>query len=181
MNHADHLNLLRPGVPSTGGTWADFGAGSGAFTLALAELIGASGQIIAVDQDASALRENERALRSRFPAVHVRYLTADFTRPLDLPPLDGLVMANSLHFHRHKEPILRQLMNYLKPGGHFILVEYNVDAGNQWVPYPLSYPAWVKLAASVGLTDTRQIATYPSRFLREIYSAGSFKFQSKSP
>lgn len=175
MNHTDHLNLLRPGIPATGGTWADFGAGGGAFTLALAELIGASGHIIAVDQNTSALRENERALRSRFPAISTRYLTADFTRPLDLPPLDGLVMANSLHFHRDKEPILRQLISYLKPGGQFILIEYNVDTGNQWVPYPLSYPTWVNLAAAVGLTATRQLTTYPSRFLREIYSAGSVK------
>src|SRR5690554_4106120 len=40
MNHQDHVNLLRPGVPATGGVWADFGAGTGAFTLALAELLG---------------------------------------------------------------------------------------------------------------------------------------------
>lgn len=175
MNHTDHLNLLRPAILSNGGLWADFGAGSGAFTLALAELIGAFGQIIAIDQDRSALRENQRALNTSFPTVNARYLTADFTRPLDLPPLDGLIMTNSLHFHRHKEPVLRQLMTYLKPGGQFILVEYNVDSGNQWVPYPLSYPSWVKLAAWVGLTGTRQLATYPSRFLREIYSAGSQK------
>ena len=81
MNHTDHLNLLHPCIPATGGTWADFGAGGGAFTLALAELIGASGHIIAIDQDASALRENERALRSRFATISASYLTADFTRP----------------------------------------------------------------------------------------------------
>lgn len=32
MDHADHLRLIRGGVPGPGGTWADFGAGGGAFT-----------------------------------------------------------------------------------------------------------------------------------------------------
>jgi ubiquinone/menaquinone biosynthesis C-methylase UbiE len=175
MQHADHVKLLRPGIPATGGVWADIGAGSGAFTLALADVLGSSGQIIAIDQNTAALRENEKSLHNRFPAITTRYLTADFTRPLELPPLDGLVMANSLHFHRQKEPILRQLISYLKPGGHFILIEYNVDAGNQWVPFPLSYASWAKLAASVSLRQTHQLASYPSRFLHEIYSAASHR------
>jgi ubiquinone/menaquinone biosynthesis C-methylase UbiE len=175
MNHTDHVNLIRAGVSSPGGIWADFGAGSGAFTLALADVIGASGHIYAVDKDGGALRENQRALGSRFPDAQVDYLNGDFTRPLNLPPLDGIIMANALHFNRHKEPILHQMLNYLKPGGRFILIEYNADSGNPWVPYPLSYATWAKLAADVGLTDTRQLAVVPSRFLREIYSAGSVK------
>ena len=35
MNHRDHVNLLRRGVPEPGGVWADLGSGAGAFTLAL--------------------------------------------------------------------------------------------------------------------------------------------------
>ena len=37
MDHTDHVNLIRAGV-STGGVWADFGSGGGAFTLALADV-----------------------------------------------------------------------------------------------------------------------------------------------
>ena len=47
------------------------------------------------------------------------------------------------------------MRGYLKPGGRFILVEYNVDSGNTWVPYPLSYPTWEKLAVEVGFRATR--------------------------
>ena len=54
MDHADHVRLLREGV-TRGGTWADLGAGTGAFTLALAELVGPSGEVIAVDRDRGAL------------------------------------------------------------------------------------------------------------------------------
>ena len=45
MNHQDHVNLLRGGVLSTGVIWADLGSGTGAFTLALADLLGGTGEI----------------------------------------------------------------------------------------------------------------------------------------
>lgn len=179
MNHNDHVNLLHGGIPAAGGLWADLGSGAGAFTLALADLIGSSGQIISIDQDGSALRQQECEMQAHFPAVQVRYQQADFTRQLDLPPLDGIVMANSLHFHRNKAPILRQIRETLKPGGRFILVEYNVDRGNTWVPYPFSYPTWEQLAREAGFSETRMLGCRPSRFLHEIYSAISLRPAAK--
>jgi ubiquinone/menaquinone biosynthesis C-methylase UbiE len=173
LDHSDHVELLRRGVPSPGGVWADFGAGSGAFTLALAELVGEGGSILAVDKDRRALLEGERAAGRYFPGHHFQFIQADFTRPLTLPPLDGAVMANSLHFVRDKEPLIRRLMDYLKPEGRFILVEYNADRGNYWVPHPLSYGTWERLAARCGFTHTTFLHSRPSRFLGEIYSAVS--------
>ena len=169
MNHQDHVALIKDGVQ--GQVWADLGAGSGAFTLALGELLGAAGQIIAIDRDSKALIANQRAMQQHFPAVNLATRTADFTQPLTLPLLDGIVMANALHFHRDKLPILSQLRGYLRPGGHLIVVEYNVDHGNWWVPYPFSYPTWEKLADQTGLIETRLLAVHPSRFLKEIYAA----------
>ena len=173
MNHEDHINLLRQGIPNRGGNWADLGSGTGAFTLALADLSGASARIYSVDKDKGALKEQERAMRARFPGVTVHYLSADFTRRLDLPPLDGIVMANSLHFVREKNTVVQLIRSYLRPGGRLILVEYNTDRGNMWVPYPLSYYSWEALAQQNGFTDTRLLATRPSRFLGEMYSAVS--------
>jgi len=175
MDHNDHVNLLRGGVARPGGIWADFGSGSGAFTLALADLIGPMGQIYSVDKDAQALRRQEQAMHTRFPDTPVHYLNVDFTRPLDFSGLDGIVTANALHFHARKDPIVQMLSGYLKPGGHFILVEYNVDQGNTWVPYPLSYNSWETLSRRNGFAKTRFLHSVPSRFLREIYSALSEK------
>jgi SAM-dependent methyltransferase len=171
MTHEDHLDLLRGGVPSTGGVWADFGSGWGAFTFALADLLGPGATIYSVDKDRSSLRQQEAEMRRRFPDSAVHYIAADFTSPLDLPPLDGIVMANSLHFVRRKEPLVERLRASLKPDGRLILVEYNADRGNPWVPHPISYQAWEKLAGRSGFTSTRLLSTVPSRFLREIYSA----------
>lgn len=173
MNHNDHVDLLR-GTVEAGGVWADFGSGAGAFTLALADLLGPSGRIYSVEREARALREQQSAMRGHFPNAHVEYVTADFTRTLDLPPLDGIVMANSLHFIRDKAPVLALMRSYLKPDGRFVLVEYNADHGNTWVPYPLSYPTWERMARQNGFSATRKLAAVPSRFLGEIYSAVSW-------
>jgi ubiquinone/menaquinone biosynthesis C-methylase UbiE len=173
VNHTDHVRLLRDGIPGPGGVWADLGSGGGAFTLALADLLGPTARIYSVDRDRRALREQEAAMRASFPAVTVTYLEADFTRPLELPPLDGVVMANSLHFQRDKDSVLQRVHGYLRPGGRLLLVEYNADHGNPWVPYPLSYPTWEKLARRNGFRETRLLTAQPSRFLREIYSAAS--------
>ena len=172
MEHEDHVRLLREGV-TRGGTWADLGAGTGAFTVALAELVGVGGEVIAVDRDRAALRELEHALRPGGAAV--RTLAADFAKPIELPTLDGVVMANSLHFVRDKAPVLALVHRLLKPSARLLLVEYDADRGNQWVPYPLSFETWRALADASGFSGTRQLATVPSRFLRRIYSAASIR------
>ena len=171
MDHADHVRLIREGVTGGGTTWADLGSGEGAFTLALADLLGPGSTIHTVDREASALAVQVERLRARFPAVAVTPIVADFTAPILLPALDGIVMANSLHFVRDKAPVLELVRGYLRPGGRLILVEYGADRGNQWVPFPLSFATWARIAAEAGFRETRQLATVPSRFLDSIYSA----------
>ena len=173
MNHEDHKNLLRNGIAERSGppAWADLGSGTGAFTLALADLLGPGATVYSVDRDSRSLREQERAMQSRFPHTTVHYQSVDFTRRLELPLLDGIVMANSLHFVAEKPPVLSLVRSYLKPSGRLILVEYNTDHGNTWVPYPLSFGTWEKLAKQNGFEQTRLIATVPSRFLGAIYAA----------
>lgn len=171
MDHNDHVFLLRKGVPNPGGVWADFGSGAGAFTLALADLLGPTGTIYSVDKDRAALREQERAMRSRFPGTTVSYIAGDFTRRLELPPLDGIVMANSLHFLREKDAMLQLVRGYLKPDGRLLIVEYTTDHGNMWVPYPFSYGTWEKMARKNSFSTIQQLATVPSRFFGGMYSA----------
>lgn len=173
VEHADHVALIRAGVEDRPGTWAELGSGTGAFTLALADVLAGRGSIVSVDRDARALDEQRGRMSLAFPAQSIRFVQADFTRALDLPALDGLLMANSLHFVREKEDVLRRLLKHLRPGGRFALVEYDADHGNPWVPHPLSYPMWERLAPTVGLVATRLIGRVPSRFLGAIYSAAS--------
>jgi SAM-dependent methyltransferase len=176
MDHNDHVNLLRPADLTPGAPWADFGAGSGAFTFALRELLGLSASIYAVDRDRRRLSELERAHRARFgPSDRLHILHADLAGALELPLLDGILMANSIHFFRNKEKILRHAGSFLKPGGALLLVEYNVDRGNPWVPHPLSFQTFRELAPKAGFNQPRLLAKHPSSFLREFYSAIAFR------
>jgi ubiquinone/menaquinone biosynthesis C-methylase UbiE len=169
MDHADHVALLRDAIVP--GTWADLGSGEGAFTLALADLLAGDGEIHSIDRDRGALAAQEERMRRRFPSARVRYRVADFTKPLDLPPLDGIVMANSLHFVREKQPLLERLRATLTTDGRFVLVEYDADRGNMWVPHPLSMRTWRELSVRAGFRETRELHRVPSRFLGAIYSA----------
>jgi len=174
LDHADHVSLIRDGVVP--GEWADLGSGSGAFTLALADLLGPGARIHSVDRDGGVLRRQREAFERRFPDAVVDYRRADFTKSLDLPPLDGVVMANSLHFVRDKAPVLERIHGLLKPGGRLLLVEYDGDRGNPWVPHPLSYATWERLAATCGFDRTRLLARVPSRYFGAIYSALSTRW-----
>ena len=69
--------------------------------------------------------------------------------------------------------MIQALASHLRPSGRFVVVEYDADRGNPWVPHPFSYAAWERLATSAGLVDTRQIGRAPSRFLAAIYAAES--------
>ena len=115
MDHDDHVSLLRPAGLPQGGFWADLGAGSGAFTLALSELVGLGSEIYAIDRDKGALSKLEQLHRARFgTSKNIHIVRGDFTVPLSLPPLDGVLMANSLHFYREKEKVLRHVRKFLE-------------------------------------------------------------------
>ena len=176
MDHTDHVNLLKPADLPRGGIWADFGAGSGAFTLALSDLIGLGAEIYAIDKDRAGLGRLERSHREHFGTSQNLHLArADFTGALSLPPLDGIVMANSLHYFKDKIKLLRHVQSFLKLNGALLLVEYNADSGNPWVPYPLSFETYRSLAPRAGFSEPRLLATLPSRFLREFYSAVAYR------
>jgi ubiquinone/menaquinone biosynthesis C-methylase UbiE len=176
MDHNDHVNLLRPANLPQGGTYADFGSGGGAFTLALRELIGLDATIYAVDNDRRSLNELESNHRARFNTTrNLILLKDDFSLSLSLPQLDGIVMANSVHFFKDKEKILRHVRGYLKPKGALLLIEYNVDSGNMWVPYPISFNVCRVLVKRAGFTEPRLLAKAPSTFLKEFYSAAAYR------
>ena len=160
-------------MPGPGGIWADLGSGEGAFTSALAELVGPSALIFSVDKDRAALSRQQKARGSRFAQAPTSVILADFREPLELPPLDGAVMANSLHFVSDKAAVLALVRGYLKPGGRLIVVEYDVDSGNPWVPYPFSFETWRGMSVAAGFSEPELIGRHPSRWLEGLYSAVS--------
>ena len=87
--------------------------------------------------------------------------------------MDGVLMANALHFVKAKAPVLALVRGYLRPGGAFVLVEYDADRGNLWVPHPISFTTWLAVAPAAGFGGTRLLGRVRSRFLDAIYAAES--------
>lgn len=174
MNHDDHVRLVQGGIePDAGGLWADLGAGSGAFTLALRDLAGLDVEIIAVDRDRNSLRVLHAEMERRFPGTHLKTLAADFVEELELPPLDGILTANAFHYvpWREQEALLRRWRTCLEPNGRLIIVEYDADAGNRWVPYPVSFTSLGRLTQAAGFAEPVLLETVLSRFLGRMYAA----------
>lgn len=171
MDHRDHVNLIRKGVPEGIATWADIGSGTGAFTLALADCLGAGATIYSVDINQRSLETQAQRIKTHFPDVELVTICKDFCQPLPMPPLDGMVAANSLHFVRDKLTVMKQLRRLLKPGGRFVIVEYDTDQGNYAVPHPITSDQWEQLAMAAGFLKTDLLATRPSRFLGSFFSA----------
>ena len=171
MNHADHVELIRGGVEGAGPRWLELGAGEGAFTLALADLLGAGASIVAVDRDHRALATLRDRLAQTSPDLTLRPIAGDFTAALPAGPFDGVLAANSLHFVADPVPVLRAAAARLAPGGRIVVVEYDADRGNPWVPHPFSAVRFGEIAAAAGLPEVEPLGRVPSRFLGAIWSA----------
>ena len=167
------MALIRAAVTKPGGLWADLGAGSGVFTRALAALVGPAGTVYAIDRDADALREVERRAAETPMGARVRTVVGDFTGPLDLPPLDGVLVANALHYvpYSDQPTVVRRVASLLTDGAAMVVVEYDRSHVNQWVPYPITPTALADIARDAGLGVPAILATRPSRYSGTIYSA----------
>jgi ubiquinone/menaquinone biosynthesis C-methylase UbiE len=183
MDERDAAALIAAAVPGPGGVWADVGAGTGTFTRALCELLGPEARVFAVDRDARALAELADWARSA--GADVIPVRADFTRDLDLPGgddpgLDGMILANALHFVPDPGRVLARLVERVRPGGRVIVVEYDGRPANPWVPHPIPRTALAALAAAAGLTVLEVVATRPSAYGGSIYAAVGTRAARKS-
>jgi ubiquinone/menaquinone biosynthesis C-methylase UbiE len=154
--NCDRLNTSQPQ------TWFDLGCGSGLFSQALDELLPEDCLIYAIDKTFTSFSSNQ-----------IRFLQLDFVKgPLPAVSVDGILMANSLHFVKDKLQFLNRIKKFLSAKGIFILVEYDIETSNQWVPYPISFRLTKSLFTQVGFESADKLSEIPSRFNnRRIYSA----------
>lgn len=156
-----------------GETWADLGAGSEVFTAALSALLGPRRTVYASDRDVQAVRRLQ-ALKTFSATLHVQQ--ADFTQPLGLTNLDGLLLANTLHFVARQERVLRHLARTLRPHGRLLVVEYDTGQRTPWGPFPLPRERLRWLAQTSGFSTPHEVGRQPYRFGgRELYAAVAFR------
>ncbi len=168
--------LVAPAVHAAAGArWADLGAGRGTFACALARLLGPGAEVYAVDRDPAAV--SALAGIGAGEGARVVPLRGDFAddagwRALALPPLDGILLANALHFVPAEEQrgVLARLADGLRPGGRIVVVDYEGRAANPWVPYPVEFSALAALLPP-GMAAPVRIGARPSAFGGTIYAA----------
>ncbi len=173
MRTEECVALIVNGVEAGAGArvWADLGSGGGAFTAALAKILGPGATIYSVDLDPDALRAQEREVAQRFAGVELRTIAGDFAADLRLPPLDGILLANSLHFQKDACGVLRHAAAWLKPRGRLIVVEYDIERVNPWVPHPVPFSGLPAVANCARLSEPRLLARRPSRYHGSMYAA----------
>lgn len=146
-------------------TWCDLGCGTGTFTLALATLLPPGSIIYAVDKDERSLAQ----IPDQYQEVNIRKLVADLDKgTLPLPALDGVLMANFLHFIAQPSTFVRALQAL---SDRLLIVEYNGRPPSPWVPYPLGFSALRDLLLERGFTQIAKVGSRASKFGGEMYSA----------
>jgi len=168
MSPDDARALIAHPSLSAGGPqeWADLGCGDGTFTVALASLLPAGSTVHGIDKDTRALAR----IPKRQGEVAIVTHAADFTVfPWPVDGLDGVLMANSLHYVKTQTAFLRRVDEVLRRR-QLLLVEYDIERGNVWVPYPINQSAAVDLFRSIGYGDATPLGRVPSSYRRgEIY------------
>ena len=157
MDIKDAIKLIEGALPEKmrHARWADLGCGNGTFTIALSHLLGDESKIYAVDRQSQDIH---------LPAhVEIEFIKADFSKgALPFSNLDGILMANSLHYIKDKNVLVKKLNNYLKADGQVIVVEYDTAVANQWVPYPVPFDRIKDLFYANGLDTVEKIGEYNS-------------------
>jgi ubiquinone/menaquinone biosynthesis C-methylase UbiE len=161
MEAADAIALIAPaGVEALGpSTWADLGCGDGTFTLALASLLAPGSTIHAMDREAALLRR----LPSAYGRARIFTHAGDFThQPWPFGNPDGILMANALHYVADQPAFLRACAAHASPPPRFLVVEYDTDRGNRWVPYPVPRATLATLFGAAGYASVRILGSRPS-------------------
>jgi ubiquinone/menaquinone biosynthesis C-methylase UbiE len=168
MNISDAISLINhsSALKNSPEIWADLGSGAGTFTEALSNILPANSKIIAIDKSRQKLPPDYQN------SVKIAFYQFDFEKEqLQLPSLDGILMANSIHYVKNKSELLKRLITLFKGKPKFLLVEYDTFSANPWVPFPLPFSELKKLFGDVGLTSIEKIGERNSLYGEKMYSA----------
>jgi hypothetical protein len=133
--------------------------------MALSQLLAPGSTIYAIDFDQRALEK----IPDRLGGVGIRKIVGDLrSSSLRLPPADGILMANTLHFIREQQAFLRRLLTL---ADRCLIVEYERTKPNPWGPYPVSFERLRDLLIQAGAERVEKLATRPSLFGGKMYSA----------
>jgi len=162
-------HLIEDGVDHTHvkQVWADLGAGTGLFTTALSVLLNDDSIIYAIDTNA-----NDLSIINVRPTVTLKKIQCDFVDDdWNTESLNGILIANALHFVKEKQEFLKRVNEKLTTNGRIVIVEYEMDQANSWVPYPVGFKKMSELLSMAGFSTIQRLKEVPSVYdNRMIYS-----------
>lgn len=148
---------------------ADFGAGSGFFTMLFAKLVGDTGRVTALDVQKDVL-EFLKIKAKRENVLNIDFVWADLELPrgskLPDDSQDLVMIANVLFQASDKMAIIREAMRVLKPGGTLAALEWEEQDPPPGPPRNLRIPkrALKDYCERVGFTIYRELAAGSSHY-----------------
>ena len=113
---------LRPGE-----VVADVGAGSGYLTFRLAERVGPTGRVLAVDIQPEMLALIRQRMKQR-GVTNVEPVLGTVSDPkLPAAAVDTILMVDVYHEFSHPYEMTEAMVKALKPGGRLVFVEYRLE------------------------------------------------------
>lgn len=115
---------------------ADIGCGTGVYTIALAQEVGVTGQVYAIDVHREALHTLAGTLDKR-GIVNVEMIWADVEKaiPIDAYSLDAVVLSNVLFQFDKIDNALINIARLIKPEGQLLVVDWS-DSHGGLGPHP---------------------------------------------
>jgi SAM-dependent methyltransferase len=113
---------------------ADIGAGSGYFTFQVAEAVGPSGSVQALDIAPEMLEYLDTRVKARKATnVSLRRVAADDPQ-LAPASVDTILMIDAIHYVKDRVAYARKLLPALVPGGRLVVIDY--------IPKPMAERPW---------------------------------------
>lgn len=168
MTKTEAVTLISKGIGNMDQPqhWADLGCGTGLFTEALAALLPTGSSITAIDVN------QQRPPATMGNNVTVQFKKADFVADeLHEGPLNGILIANALHFVKDKKALVQKLEQQFNGSARFLVVEYDHSQANRWEPYPIPFASLKELFAGLGYTRIEKTGERQSVYGGNMYAA----------
>ena len=106
---------------------ADVGAGSGYYTVRLADAVGSSGRVYATDIQPEMLALIKKKIDARSPGNVELILGTETDARLPAAAIDMALMVDVYHELAQPQTFLRSLKGALKPDGRLVLIEFRKE------------------------------------------------------
>ena len=120
-----HFTIESSGV-RPGNRVLDIAGGTGDLTRQFSRLVGAQGEVVLADINASMLKVGRDKLLDNGVSSNVQFVQADAEKlPFLTNYFDVITIAFGLRNVTHKEEALRSMFRVLKPGGRLLVLEFS--------------------------------------------------------